>query len=245
MGIAVNSKQQLVVAEMRKVTVFDRKGKKVQTITSEKFARPVGVAVDKDDNIYVSDNDTSSLFKFSNVGKLMKVVGQKGTQPGEFKDLSMIKLINDELYVCDRGNHRVQILNTELNYVNSFGCHGDGDGQFDAPDGIAQDRAGNLYVTDCLNKRVQVFDCKGQFLSTFSKKDAASEQLSYPRGICVGTDQLVYVCEYGNNCVSVFKTSGEFVTSFCQFSNPGGIVIDDEGFVYVSDNKIEGKVYIL
>ena len=246
-GVAVNSKQQFVVAEWsgKKVTVFDREGKKVQTITSEKLSWPIGVAVDKDDNIYVSDLSNCSLFKFSKEGKLMKVVGRSGTRPGEFKDPSMIKIINDKLYVCDRWNHRVQILNTELEYVNSFGCRGDGDGQFNNPNDIAQDRAGNLYVTDTNNNRVQVFDCKGQFLSTFSKKGAASEQLNCPYGICVGSDQLVYVCDKGNHCVSVFKTSGEFVTSFGQFSNPAGIVIDDDGFVYVSDYEYAGQVYIL
>ena len=125
MGIAVNSKQQLVVAERnKKVTVFDREGKKVQAITCKKFSRPFGVAVDKDDNIYVSDWGNSSLFKFSKEGKLMKVVGKEGTEPGEFSDLSFIKLINDKLYVCDHGNNRVQILNTELEYVNSFACRG-------------------------------------------------------------------------------------------------------------------------
>ena len=37
-GIVTNSKQELVVAESigKKVMVFDREGKKVQTITSEK-----------------------------------------------------------------------------------------------------------------------------------------------------------------------------------------------------------------
>ena len=239
-GIALNSKQQLVVAESGKVTVFDREGKK--TITCEKLSRPMGVAMDKDDNIYVSDNN--SLLKFSKEGKLMNVVGRKGTQPGEFKELSMIKVINDKLYVCDRGNHRVQILNTELEYVNSFGCHGDGEGQFNYPNDIAQDRAGNLYVTDSRNSRVQVFDCKGQFLSTFSKKGAASNWLSYLWGICVGSDQLVYVCD-GNKCVSVFKTSGEFVTSFGQFNNLAGVVIDDDGFVYVSNHVSAGQVYVL
>ena len=244
-GVAVNSKQQLVVAEWngKKVTVFDREGKKVQTITCEKLSRPKGVAVDKDDNIYVSDN--SSLFKFSKEGKLMKVVGQKGAQPGEFNSPGMMKIINDKLYVCDCGNHRVQILNTELEYLNSFGCRGNGDGQFNWPNDIAQDRAGNLYVTDSHNHRVQVFDCKGQFLSTFSKKGAAAEQLNDPLGICVGTDQFVYVCDNKNRCVSVFKTSGEFVTSFGQFSNPAGIVIDDDGFVYVGNHEYAGKVYIL
>ena len=70
--------------------------------------------------------------------------------------------------------------------------------------------------------------------------------LNKPCGICVGSDQLVYVCDRENNCVSVFKTSGEFVTSFGQFSDPVGIVIDDDGFVYVSDHGITAsKVYIL
>ena len=244
-GIALNSKQQLVVAEYggKKVTVFDREGKKLQTITSEKFSNPAGVAVEKDDNIYVSDMRNSSLVKFSKQGKFMKVVKRKGTQPGEFSsELSFIKIINDKLYVCDRGNNRVHILNTEL---SSLGCHGDRDPQFNWPNDISQDRAGNLYVTDTNNNRVQVFDCKGQFLSTFSKKGAASEGLNCPYGICVGSDQLVYVCDRGNNCVSVFKTSGEFVTSFGQFSAPAGIVIDDDGFVYVSDHITAGKIYIL
>ena len=39
--------------------------------------------------------------------------------------------------------------------------------------------------------------------------------------------------------------SGEFVTSFGQFNHPVGIVIDDDGFVYVSDYDLAGKVYIV
>ena len=45
--------------------------------------------------------------------------------------------------------------------------------------------------------------------------------------------------------MSVFKTSGEFVTSFGQFSNPIGIAVGDDGFVYVSDYEYAGKVYIM
>ena len=147
------------------------------------------------------------------------------------------------------------MLNTELEYVNSFGCYGDGDCQFNRPNDIAQDRVGNLYVTDTSNNRVQVFDYKGWFLSTFSKKGAASQQLnqrgvhyqklSNPRGICIGSDQFIYISDNGNNCVSVFKTSGEFVTSFGNFSDPRGIVIDDDGFVYVCDHELGGEVYIM
>ena len=41
------------------------------------------------------------------------------------------------------------------------------------------------------------------------------------------------------------KTNGEFVTSFGQFSSPAGIVIDDDGIVYVNDCISEGKFSIL
>ena len=168
-GIALNSEQQLVVAERggMKVTVFDEDGKKVQTVTCEKFSNPMGVAVDKDENIHVSDNN--SLFKFSKEGKLVKVVvsRQKGIQSGEFEDLGMIKIINGKLYICDRGNSRFQVLNTELEYMNSFGCRGSENAKFKFPNDIAQDRAGNLYVSDTSNNRVQVFDCKGTVFVCF------------------------------------------------------------------------------
>ena len=154
-----------------------------------------------------------------------------------------MKVINNKLYVCDCGNHRIQVLNTELEYINCFGCIGDGNGQFKRPNDIAQDGAGNLYVADTNNHRVQVFDCKGQFLFTFSKKDTASKGLPY--GIYVDSDHFIYVCEGLNKCVPVFKTSGEFVTSFGQFSGPVGIVIDDDGFVYVSDFVPGKKIVIL
>jgi len=132
-----------------------------------------------------------------------------------------------------------------MQYVDSFGRYGRGDGEFIQLNDLAQDGAENLYVSDGGNNHVQVLNCKGQFLYAISKKGAASEHLNSPRGVCVD-DQFVYVCEHGNNCVSVFKTSGEFVTSFGQFStsDPTGIVIDEDGFVYVSDYARAGKVYI-
>ena len=242
LGMALNGKQQLVFCVQfggRRVMVFNRNGKQVEAFVCFQSSlghslHPISVvAVDKDDNIYVYYN--CSLFKFNKERKLIKVAGHKGTRPGEFRDLSFMKIINDKLYVCDRGNHRIQILNTELEYINSFGCHGNGDGQFHDPNGIAQDEAGNLYVTDTRNNRVQVFDCNEQFLYAFSEKGTASKQIDRPYGISVDADQFVYVCEKGNKCVSVFKTSGEFVTSFGPFSNPTTIVIDEDGFVYVGE----------
>ena len=240
-GITFNSKQQLVVGERDggKVIVFDKDRNRIQTIECERLETATGVAVDEDDSIYVADGSSHSILKFSKEGKLVKVVGQRGAQPGEFNIPTSVKIINDKLYICDDKNHRVQILNRDMEYVESFGCEDSGDGEFRMPYDLAQDRAGNLYVCDWGNNRVQVLNCKGQFLYAISKKGATSERLSFPCGICVD-DQFVYVCDCGNSCVSVFKTSGEFVTSFGSFSFPAGIALDD-GFVHVSD-YLSGQV---
>ena len=238
-GIALNSKQQLVVADYngKRVSVFDKGGEKVRTVTCETFAHPIGVAVDKEDNIYVVEQVNGSLYKFSEEGELKK---QKSMQTG---DVRSIKLIDDKLYICDYCHSKFEILNTKLENLNSFGCYGSRNGEFKNPIDIAQDGAGNLYVSDSGNNCVQVFDCKRQFVFAFSKK-GASKQLLRPYGICVD-DQFVYVCDSGNKCVSVFKTSGEFVTSFGQFITPAGIVIDEDGFVYVAEHALTGRVDIL
>ena len=75
-GIAINSKQQLMVAESgrSKITIMERDGKKVQTIECDKFKNIRGVATGPDGAIYVTDIDAQCLFKFDKEGKLLKAV---------------------------------------------------------------------------------------------------------------------------------------------------------------------------
>ena len=71
-GIAINNKQQLVVAEFggKKITIMERDGKKVQTIECAEFRGPRGVATAVDGAIYVTDTLAKCLFKFNSKGKL-------------------------------------------------------------------------------------------------------------------------------------------------------------------------------
>ena len=121
---------------------------------------------------------------------------------------------NGRVYVVESGNHRIQILNSDLSYVGTFGKRGSGKGQFDCPRHIACDSTGNVYVADNDNHRIQVFTAEGKFLRMFGRRGEGRGELNWPYGVAIDSSDRVYVSEWGNRRVSVFTSEGQFVTSF-------------------------------
>ena len=65
--------------------------------------------------------------------------------------------LNDDIYITDTNNHRIQKFTNEGLFISAFGSEGEGDGQFIEPEGIDVDSQGNVYVADTGNFRIQVF----------------------------------------------------------------------------------------
>lgn len=58
------------------------------------------------------------------------------------------------MMLCD--TLAVQVFNTEGEFLLKFGSNGEGNGQFNAPTGVAVDVNGNIIVADWGNSRIQV-----------------------------------------------------------------------------------------
>ena len=101
-------------------------------------------------------------------GKCVTSVGKQGGGPLEFDDpcSTTISPITGQVYVADRGNHRVQVLKPDLTFSHTFGTKGSGRGQFNYPRDVAINRHGLAYVTDCWNHRIQIFTPEGQYCSS-------------------------------------------------------------------------------
>ncbi len=80
----------------------------------------VGVAVDSDGALYVTDAMDHSLKKFDAHGKLLKKAGRKGQGPGEFMALRYLGSSEDFLYVTDQNRLEIQVFDKELNYRKSI-----------------------------------------------------------------------------------------------------------------------------
>ena len=64
--------------------------------------------------------------------------------------------------MCDKDNARVQVFDSNLKFVWSFGTRGDGPGQLERPKDIDFDTQGNIYVTGFNKSQVVVFSEDGQ-----------------------------------------------------------------------------------
>ncbi|MHC1772284.1 MAG: glycosyltransferase family 39 protein [Flexilinea sp.] len=131
---------------------------------------------------------------------------------------------------------------TEINPVLSIGGQGSGEGQFEAPRGVAVSDSGRVYVLDSDNNRVQYFSETGEYLGMWN----ASEQggFSQPWGIDVGPDGSVYVADTWNHRMLKFDPDGNFLTEWYAndptdptktFYGPRSVAVDSTGRVFVSD----------
>ncbi len=111
------------------------------------------------------DSDVHQIVKLDAKGELVKRIGNRGDQPGTFNlptDIAIDQ--NDNLYVLDTGNFRVQILDSEGVVLNSWGQAGNALGQFGLPRSITLDDENNVYVSDAQFGNIQVFNAQGELL---------------------------------------------------------------------------------
>lgn len=152
------------------------------------------------------------------------------------------------IIVADKSNERVQVFNSQGNFLFLFGSEGTGNGQFseDGPNGVHVDEKGRIYVVDQFAHNYQVFDQCGNFLYKVGSQGTLPGQFNFPADITVNSDGYVYVVDEGNDRVQVFDQNGEFKFLWGngltviepepgRFLAATGLDVNEEGWVYVLD----------
>jgi glucose/arabinose dehydrogenase len=222
-----------------------------------RFNAPEGIAVDQQGNVYVVDTDNDRIQKFSANGTFIGELGRHGVQNGTFKNPEGIALDQQgNIYVVDTGNNRIEKFSSNFSgnfsanspngtYLAQWGKHGvEPDSRFNAPEGIAVDRRGNVYVVDTGNNRIQKFSANGTFLGKFGSFGTNDTSFDAPEGIALDQQGNVYVVDTGNNRIQKFSANGTFLGKFGsfgsdenQFKYPSAAAVDSQGNIFIADTS--------
>ena len=100
-----------------------------------------------------------------------------------------------EIAVTEFYNNRIQIFNSDGNFLRSFGCKVLG---LQIPKGIVFHNNGNIFVGDTVG-RILIFNGRGVYVG------------SDPWGLSVDSDGNVIVADKGNSSIKIFSPDGEFL----------------------------------
>src|SRR5690606_658690 len=121
------------------------------------YRQPRDVEIDAAGNFYIADHRTSRVQKLDPNGSFIQSIGSRGKGAGKLLRINAIAVNGSLLLVTDTDHHRIAAFNTTGTFIKHWGSLGSGNGQFNFPQGIAFDSAGNVYVADTFNHRIQVF----------------------------------------------------------------------------------------
>ena len=175
---------------------------------------PTCIAIDSQQNVYVSDEWLNRISIFSKDGDFLgKWEEREGDGDGEMNRPSGMAFDKDDnLFIVDSLNHRVQKFTKDGKFLAKWGHQGSGDGEFNMPWGIDIDRQGNVYIADWRNDRIQKFSPDGDFLMKFGSSGSGEGEFNRPTDVAVDKDGIIYVADWLNDRIQVFETDGSFVT---------------------------------
>ncbi len=207
-GIALGADGQILVAdaELGYVTRLDKNGVALGTIGKGQLQRPTGVARDAARGwIYVADTHGHDIKVFSDAGELLRTLGRRGEDAGEFNSPTFLSFSHDRLYVSDTLNARVQILSADGAPAQVFGRRGIFMGDMPRPKGVAADKDGNVYVVESYFDYLLVFNPEGELLLPIGGTGGGLGQYYLPAGVWTDYRDRVYIADSFNGRVVILQ----------------------------------------
>lgn len=209
-GVTVDAIGRIYVCEswISKISIFESNGSYVTSLQSG------ATIIDFNNKVFslTVRNKFVSILS-SDLVESKKIGGSDiYSQPGNLYQHTSLAFDSDNnIYVADAGNGRVQVFNAQGEFVRAFGSFGAANNQFIFLRSIALDRNDQVYILD--SDKVKVFSKNGDFIRTFGTSGSGAGQFSQARGIKVDVNGRIYVADTQNNRVQIFSNEGNFIRS--------------------------------
>jgi len=239
------------------------------TASLAEFYSPQGLAFDSKGNLYIADYGNNVIRKITTVGVVSTFAGNgvqgyvdaSNAANAEFNGPGGIAFdAQDNMYVADRGNNLIRKITSAgvvstfagkttaptAGYANATGTSA----AFNAPNGVAVDKNGNIYVADEGNSAIRKITSAG-VVTTIAGGPSLPDLLNYPAAIAVDKQGNFFILDEGGRVLE-YTTANVLYTlagslnspglvngpgSAAKFNNPQGIAVDANGNIFVADKN--------
>ena len=213
-GLAIDDSDRLFVSDtkLHRILVFG-KDHKLEGQIGQGVVDPGGMVVDNENRfLYVADGATDVVLVFD-ADKLtfIRKIGTPGknhtlSDPGNFSYPTNVALDADNnLYVTDSFNNRVEIFDADGNFIRQFGKAGDRPGTLFRPKGIAIDVDGHVWVADAVQDRVQCFTQEGDLLMWLGNHGRLPGEFQSLAGLYIDKNNRIFTSEQYPGRVQMFR----------------------------------------
>ena len=244
-AVTVDGYGNIWTADQHRVAQYDAGGAFLQEFPSDDpwnagedevhFDTPRGIAFDSSGRMYVSDsnNHRIQVYTFDVDGvpvysTTIGVTGQSGSSNVYFNRPAQIVInSNDQLYVADVNNYRVQRCYYDddswtCGTIHGTGSAGDGTDELNLAFGLGVNADGDIYVADGANGRVK--ECYADMFGWTC--DVFASGLNLPAGIAVDSNGHVYVSDWSDHTIRKYDSDG----------NALGVLVGTSGVPYLTDD---------
>jgi sugar lactone lactonase YvrE len=208
-----------------------------------KLNEPFGMAFDQGGDGYICEHEGQRIVKVTSEGFINPFAGlgvlsfggkTQQTNQATFNHPHGLVIAKDQqMYVADTLNHRVQKINLKSGEISTIA--GTGKPGFSGDGGLAirasfngiysidvNQAAGRIYLADLENRRVRWIDLRSGVVRTLAGNgdqgvpadgaEAANAPLVDPRAVTVDSKGSVFILERGGNALRMVDTSGKITT---------------------------------
>lgn len=220
-----------------------------------------GIAIDRDDNVYVLSRSESPVLVFDRDGNTLRHWGE-----GLFKRAHGARLAPDGSIFCtDDGDHFVARFSPQGEVLMTLGRKGIPSDTgyrhtwdvfqststirrpgppFNRPTGIAITERGDIFISDGYgNCRIHHFDAAGALLHSWGEAGGEPGHFRLPHDIALDSKDRLLVADRENSRIQIFSQEGELLGIWHDVIRPTGIGIDAKGLIYVSELCLRVSVF--
>jgi hypothetical protein len=180
------------------------------------------VRVDKDDNVWMTDEGSNMIVKFNPQGQVSMVLGRKP---------EAIDYLEEHI---ERGEH------TEERFPVG------NPGTFNRPTDVTWDTQGNIFIADGYNNsRVAKMTRDGRWVKAVGTRGAGPDQFNTVHAITSDAKGTIYVGDRGNRRIKVYDTDLNLQKMFTNVGAPWSMCMTPGPTQYLFSGDGNGKIYKL